>query len=191
MFDVFSATNKVKPCDEFCSVIMSAPCAATRQPIAAQLSLKTTCFPVRTMNVTEIKSLISALGFVCKGKDQNVFVKRYPNHGQYSLKIDFQNKRLSYGSDITVSHQRVLGFEDAENFVVLECVDRLLRKGYQPKHLELERTFPLGHTPVAGRADITVKDRRGKTLFVVECKTFGEEYEHAKRKLQTKRRPAF
>jgi type I restriction enzyme M protein len=45
--------------------------------------------------------------------------------------------------------------------------------------------FPVGHNPVAGRADITVYDRRGKTLFVVECKTFGQGYEQAKRKLQT------
>ena len=129
--------------------------------------------------------MISALGFACKSPDQNLFIKKYPNHNRYSLKVDFQNKRISYGHDIKVNHQRVLGFEDAENFVVLECVDRLLVKGYEPKHLELERMFPVGHNPVAGRADITVSDRKGKTLFVVECKTFGEEYEYAKRKLQS------
>jgi type I restriction enzyme M protein len=137
------------------------------------------------MNLKEIKNLISALGFVSKGTDENIFVKKYPKHNRYSIKVDFQNKKISYGSDIRVNHQRVLGFDENENFVVLECVNRLLEKGYEPKHLELERMFPVGHNPVAGRADITVYDRKGKTLFVIECKTFGEEYEYAKRKLQT------
>ncbi len=137
------------------------------------------------MNLTEIKSLISALGFAPRGTDEAVFVKRYSKPYKYSLTIDFHNKRITYGSEIKVNHQRVLGFDDSENFVVLECVNRLLEKGYEPKHIELERMFPVGHNPVAGRADITVYDRKGKTLFVIECKTFGEEYEHAKRKLQT------
>ncbi|MDQ3848465.1 MAG: N-6 DNA methylase, partial [Thermoproteota archaeon] len=137
------------------------------------------------MAFQEIKNLLSALGFAPSGADGNVFVKRYPHHKRYILKVDFQDKKISYGKDIRVNHQNVLGFDDRENFVVLECVNRLLEKGYEPRHIELERMVPVGHTPVAGRADVTVYDRKGKTLFVVECKTFGEEYEYAKRKLQT------
>lgn len=120
-----------------------------------------------------------------QGTDEKVYVKRYSKHNPYLLKVDIENKRIWYGNEIKVNHQKVLGFDEDENFVVLECVNRLLEKGYEPKHLELERMFPLGHNPVAGRADITVYDRKGKTLFVIECKTFGHEYEHAKRKLQT------
>jgi type I restriction enzyme M protein len=137
------------------------------------------------MNFKEIKELISVLGFVPAGTDGKIFVKKYKKHNRYSLKVDFQNKRICYGSEIRVNHQKVLSFDDNENFVVLECVNRLLEKGYEPQHLELERTFPVGHNPVAGRADITVYDRKRKTLFVIECKTFGGEYEHSKRKLQT------
>src|ERR1700755_1417683 len=135
------------------------------------------------MNVGEIKTLIQVLGFAPKGADEMMFVKKYPKH-KYSLAIDFQNKRILYGKDIKVHHQRVLGFDDNENFVVLECVNRLLEKGYEPPHLELERVFPLGHNPAGGRADITVYDRRGKTLLVIECKTSGLEYELAKKKLE-------
>jgi type I restriction enzyme M protein len=137
-----------------------------------------------TVLVKEIKNLISALGFVPAGADEKVYVKRYSKHHGYKLKVDFENKKIDYGSAIKVKSQRVLGFDGNENFVVLECVNRLLTKGYEPKHLELERMFPVGHNPAAGRADITVYDRRSKALFVIECKTFGEEYEHAKRKLQ-------
>src|SRR3712207_7223272 len=35
----------------------------------------------------------------------------------YPLKVDFQNKRISYGSEIRVNHQKVLSFDDNENFV--------------------------------------------------------------------------
>lgn len=137
------------------------------------------------MTFTEIRNLISAIGFVPKGTEEKVYVKRYSKHNGCSLEVDFENKRISYDDKIKVNHQRVSGLDDNENFVVLECVNRLLEKGYEPQHLELERTFPVGHNPVAGRADITVYDRKGKTLFVIECKTFGQQYEHAKRKLQT------
>src|SRR4051812_31342857 len=124
------------------------------------------------MNFKEIKELISVLGFVPESADGRLFVKKYRNHNRYSLKVDFQNKKISYGSEIRVNHQGVLGFDENENFVVLECVNRLLEKGYEPKHIELERMFPVGHNPVAGRADVPVYDRKGKTLFVIECKTF-------------------
>lgn len=36
-------------------------------------------------------------------------------------------------------------FSEPENFVVLECVNRLLDKGYRPENIELERTWTLGH----------------------------------------------
>src|SRR5207244_414771 len=114
----FRATNEVKPCDALRRVIASAPCATQELSIAAQLSLQTAFIPVRTMNVKDIRSLISVLGFVSKPKAENVFVERYSNHGRYSLTVDFENKRLSYGAEIKVGHQRVLGFDDAENFVV-------------------------------------------------------------------------
>ena len=32
-------------------------------------------------------------------------------------------------------------FSQAENWVVLECVDRLLEKGYKPQNIILEKTF--------------------------------------------------
>ena len=36
-------------------------------------------------------------------------------------------------------------FSEPENFVVLECVNRLLHKGYRPENIELERAWTLGH----------------------------------------------
>ena len=59
---------------------------------------------------------------------------------------------------------------------MLECVNRLLDKGYRPENIELERTWTLGHEQKSGRADICVSNQNGKMLFIVECKTFGVEY---------------
>ena len=67
-------------------------------------------------------------------------------------------------------------FSQPENFVVLECITRLMDKGYRPEHIELEKEWTLGHSDKGGFADILVKDADGKTLFIIECKTPGTEY---------------
>ncbi len=69
-----------------------------------------------------------------------------------------------------------------ENFVVLECVNRLLEKGYKPANIELEPHFKLGHGMSGGRADILVKDNAGKPLLIIECKTAGSEFTRAWKK---------
>ncbi len=66
-------------------------------------------------------------------------------------------------------------FSDAENFVVLECVDRLLTKGYKPQNLILEKTWPSGHG-TSGRLDICVNREDGTPYMLIECKTYGKEY---------------
>ena len=71
-------------------------------------------------------------------------------------------------------------FSANENFVVLECVDRLLSKGYRPEHIEIEKKWSLGHMISGGEdsgfADICVYGNDGKVLFIIECKTFGRKY---------------
>lgn len=71
------------------------------------------------------------------------------------------------------------GFDASENFVVFECVNRLLEKGYRPEHIELEKEWHLGHDAKGGRADICVTNAKGAMLFIVECKTWGKEFDKA------------
>ena len=78
---------------------------------------------------------------------------------------------------MTISNRTTCNFSAPENFVVLECVTRLFDKGYRPEHLNLEKEWTLGHESKGGRADICVSDQEGNTLFIVECKTYGREYE--------------
>ena len=91
-------------------------------------------------------------------------------------------KKIEYPEGITVHDHTTCNFDNPENFVVLECVDRLLEKGYRPEHLELERKWSLGHEKKSGKADICVLDSNGKyVLFIVECKTAGTEYKKARK----------
>ncbi len=67
---------------------------------------------------------------------------------------------------------------------MLECVNRLLEKGYEPQHLILERKWQVGHGGSGGKSDINVLDREGNTLIIIECKTWGNEYDKFKKKMQ-------
>lgn len=110
--------------------------------------------------------------------DAGVYEKRYLEF-DCCIKVDFNNEIIIYPEDngFQVSDRTTSNFEENENFVVLECVDRLLTKGYRPEHIELERRWKLGHTGKSGKADIYVTDAEGKKcLFIIECKTYGEEY---------------
>lgn len=93
------------------------------------------------------------------------------------LRANIKDKKLEYPEDIK-GRERNDYYDDnhKENLVVFECVNRLLEKGYRPEHIELEKEWHLGHDSKSGRADICVTDEKGKMLFIVECKTFGKEY---------------
>ena len=71
-------------------------------------------------------------------------------------------------------------FKRPENFVVFECVHRLLEKSYRLEHIELEKRWNLGHDSKGGKADICVYDENSQNiLFIIECKTSGQEYAKA------------
>ena len=118
-------------------------------------------------------SLLQKLGFNKKG---DVYIK---NFGEFELKADFKEEKLLYPESLKVNDLTTSNFSKPENFVVFECVHRLLEKGYNPKHLEIEPKWSLGHLKKSGKADIGIKDNNGKNLVIIECKTYGDEYEKA------------
>ena len=120
----------------------------------------------------DIKKHITALGFVQKNGTNGIYHKIYVD---YAIEIDFEKQSINYGSGITADSKTTQNFSDAENFVVLECVDRLLTKGYKPQNLILEKTWPSGHG-TSGRLDICVNREDGTPYMLIECKTFGKEY---------------
>ena len=94
--------------------------------------------------------------------------------------VDFNNEIIIYPTDkgLIVNERQTTNFSYNENFVVLECIHRLLEKGYLPSHIEIEKRWSLGHLQKSGRADICVMNATGNDiLFIIECKTYGDEFD--------------
>ena len=162
------------------------------------------------MEEEKIIKFLHTLGFKKSEEREEVFVKNYPQHSNYKIKIeinlkDIKKSLIFYNPDRKTTEEQepepkgyiLLGdlttsnFENPENFVVLECVNRLLEIGYKPENIHLERKWKLGRTGKSGKADITVyypknqhsKDKKRETFMIIECKTWGEEFEKEKRNL--------
>ncbi len=128
------------------------------------------------------KDLLRVLGFQPKENAVDVYAKTYPNH-QYVIEVDFQKQKINYGPLIKSESKTTQNFSQAENWVVLECVDRLLTKGYKPNCLILEKTWPAGHG-TSGRLDICVtREKDGSEYLLIECKTYGKEFDKAVAKM--------
>ncbi|HPH62019.1 MAG TPA: restriction endonuclease subunit S [Paludibacteraceae bacterium] len=127
----------------------------------------------------DYKQFISKLGFIPKDKTVDIYIKKYQQHGGYSIEVNFANQSIDYGT-ITCESKTTQNFSQPENFVVLECVDRLLIKGYKPKDITLEKTYPSGRGH-SGRLDILVKKDK-KAFLMIECKTWGKEFDNELKK---------
>lgn len=129
------------------------------------------------INKNNLADLLTNLGFT---KTNEVYEKSHTNSDAI-IKVDFKNQEIIYPEDkgLIVNERQTCNFSSNENFVVLECVNRLLEKGYKPEHMELEPKWKVGHGASGGRADVLVKDNSGKSLLIIECKTDGKEHENA------------
>ncbi|WP_289147870.1 type I restriction enzyme HsdR N-terminal domain-containing protein, partial [uncultured Bacteroides sp.] len=123
----------------------------------------------------DIKKYIAQLEFVPKDGTNGIYHKVYAKHNNYVISIDFNTGHIEYGDKIIAESKTTQNFSQPENFVVLECVDRLLIKGYKPQNIVLEKTWPSGHG-TSGRLDICVNREDGTPYMLIECKTFGKEY---------------
>lgn len=132
---------------------------------------------------SDIKELIGLLGFKPQEGDKDIYYKNYPSHKNYVLKVDFEQEKIDYGTKIKLGDLTTSNFENSENFVVLEGVDRVLEKGYAPDKLSLEHKWPMGRKE-KGKLDILVMDKDDKAYLMIECKTWGDEYEKEKKKMQ-------
>lgn len=133
------------------------------------------------IQLTNLKKVLEDIGFVKES------IGEYYKH-EYdacAIAVDFDNKKIIYPEDkgLKVHDKTTSNFEHPENFVVLECVCRLLEKGYRPEHIELEPRWTLGRGQEAksGKADILVKDAEEKSLIIIECKTSGTEFNKEKK----------
>lgn len=126
-----------------------------------------------------LREVLIYLGFSANNKD-TIFKKTYQNDTSIFIEVDFNKGEITY--PIIQESKTTSNFSQNENFVVLECVDKLLSLGYKAQDLVLEKTWTLGHTGKSGRADITIF-KEDEVYCIIECKTAGKEYENAKKDL--------
>ncbi len=100
-----------------------------------------------TMNrgFMDVKKHIKALGFIPKSGTSGIYHKVYLDHDNYVISIDFDKEHIEYGDRFIAESKNTQNFSQPENFVVLECVDRLLLQGYKPQNIILEKTWPSEH----------------------------------------------
>ncbi|MCL2410882.1 MAG: N-6 DNA methylase [Treponema sp.] len=134
------------------------------------------------VNTKYIKDLIIALGFVPENGKSDVYIKSYQSYSNYSIRVDFNHKIINFGNKIKKGNNTTSNFSKDENFVVLECVNRLLEKGYKPQSIHLEKTFPAGRGVSKG-LDILVYDENKKPYLMIECKTWGAEHVKERNKM--------
>ena len=141
------------------------------------------------LDADTVKALIVALNFVPQDGKSGIYYKVYTSHGGYTIFVDFNREKFIYNADtnpkksnITVWGKETSNFSQAENLVILECVNRLLEKGYAPSSIELEKVYPSGRGH-SGRLDILVKAVNGTPFLMIECKTWGSEYEKERLKM--------
>lgn len=123
-----------------------------------------------------LEELLKYLGYE---EEEGNYIYQFRNFN-CEIIVDFNNEKIIYPIDkgLIVNERQTCNFSHDENFVVLECIHRLLKKGYKPSHIEIERRWSLGHSQKGGRADICVMNATGNDLlFIIECKTYGDEFD--------------
>jgi type I restriction enzyme M protein len=128
------------------------------------------------MLVMDYRNLFSALGFSPKENVAGIFSKTYCRDDNYVIEINLENETIDYGEKIMSGSKTTQNFSQPENFVVLECVNRLLEKGYRPENIILEKAYPAGRG-ITKRLDILVVRDDGTAYLMIECKTCGKEFD--------------
>lgn len=94
--------------------------------------------------------------------EEDVHVK---NYNGYKVKIDAEAQTVGYGDKIKVLSDSLHYLKRHKDFVILECVDRLLSAGVQPVDILLDGR--------QGHPDIITEERH------IYCEQWGDDYEKA------------
>lgn len=130
----------------------------------------------------DTKNYLDLMGFKLKDGTECSYSKTYIDNYEIIIAFDEsspEKSQIDYGKKIKTNRKTACNFSQEENLVVLECINRLLEKGYKPESIELEKSWNLGHRG-KGFLDILVKDKTRKSFLMIECKTWGTEYEKEK-----------
>lgn len=135
------------------------------------------------ITLDNIKEVLLFLGYI---NNEDKYVYHFEEF-DCNIEVDLKNNRILYPEEkgLVVNERQTCNLSDNENFVVLECIHRLLLKGYKPSHIEIEKRWTLGHSQKSGRADICVMNETGNDMLaIIECKTYGAEFENELKNLK-------
>jgi len=134
------------------------------------------------INENNINIFLTQLGFTLKEGEELTFFKKYNNNYEIKIIIDrnnFKKSKIDFGEKIIVIRNTTTNFSQQENFVVLECINRLLTKQYSPDKIIIEKDWKLGHKE-KGCLDIQVLNNNNKSFLMIECKTWDKEFKKEK-----------
>jgi type I restriction enzyme M protein len=120
------------------------------------------------------RDLIKKMGFEPKENESGVFINKYANG--YCIEVDLEKQAFYFGGKIKIGEKYFQNITKPEDWVVLECVNRLLNTGYKPENISLEKVYPAGHG-FSGRLDICVTRDDGSEYLLIECKTYGAAFD--------------
>ncbi len=126
------------------------------------------------------KEFLLHLWFTLKDNSKWVYFKKY--HDNTIIEVDFENQTIYFGWKIKIYDKSFQKMTKPEDWVVFECVNRLLEKWYKSEDILLEKVYPTGRW-TSWRLDILVK-KEDKAFLMVECKTWGWEFEKEFKNMQ-------
>ncbi|MEY4935182.1 MAG: hypothetical protein RIS64_1541 [Bacteroidota bacterium] len=92
-----------------------------------RIHIQTTQIAISMIDNNNFKAVLIALGFE---ETRLLFSKHFPD-GDFYLKVNFSNGQIIYPQGLTIHDATTCNLSANENFVVFECVHRLLMKGLQ------------------------------------------------------------
>jgi type I restriction enzyme M protein len=130
------------------------------------------------MTILNLKSILQTLNYQSESGAKDIYFKIYNGEYKIQVKIDENNlskSTIDWGDKIIVGNRTTSIFAKDETLVVLECIDRLLTKGYSPQDITLEKVYPTGHG-TSGNLDILVQ-KQGEAFLMIECKIWDKAYD--------------
>ena len=76
------------------------------------------------INLENLRQVLQCIGYV---EERDGFYSKYFSNGEV-MSVDFNNERLIYPVGVKAERETTLNFSQDENFVVFECVSRLIEK---------------------------------------------------------------
>ena len=123
--------------------------------------------------MANIKPWLEAHDFKEVIKDK-VFELKINNH---KIEIDIEDEKITYPNLKEIGRATTTNFSSEENFVVLDIIIGLLKQGYLPNQISIEKGYKLGHNTKSGNADVTIEDNEGNPFLIIEAKTYDLEFQ--------------